>query len=619
MHSTGHPKAAASIRNLSLTLLLLGALVPARASYAVPAWGDYGGNAQHTALSTSASQELRQIIWQTPVDLAPQYSGDVLFIHYGSPLVSVANTLIVPVKVGADDIFRVEARKGSDGTLLWQFESDYNLPPHNWTPSYCPTLTPNGRLYIPGAGGTLLYTDNVDTPGAHTFTRVAFFGIANYNADPAGYNSDIQVCTPLTSDAQGNVYFGYRGSGANPSGIQGGIARIAANGTGTFVSAFNATGGLSEQALMNCAPALSNDGRTLYTALRLISSSKGYLVALNAADLTTKTKVLLIDPHTLLNARLANDGTASPMVAPDGKVFFGILENPSFSNAARGWLLQFDSTLVQSGVPGAFGWDDTPSLVPAGIVSSYHGASPYLLMVKYNFYAGAGGGDGVNKIAVIDPNDSQVEPLTSTVVMKEILTIAGVTPDSANIGAFPNAVREWCINTAAVDPFKRCVLAGSEDGILYRWDLTTNTFTQAVVLTEGIGEAYTPTVIGRDGMVYAINNAILFAVGFAPGVGVPDGRGASSALSLAVVGPNPFVDETSVRFSLPRAGRVKLDVIDAGGRRVAGLVDRDLPAGDHTARWDGRDGGGRRCATGLYFLRLTDGSLTATRRVVFTR
>src|SRR5581483_12459638 len=49
-------------------------------------------------------------------------------------------------------------------------------------------------------------------------------------------------------------------------------------------------------------------------------------------------------------------------------------------------------------------------------------------------------------------------------------------------------------------------------GKLYRWDLSTNTFTQSIVLTAGIGEAYTPTIIGVDGTVYAINNATLFAV-----------------------------------------------------------------------------------------------------------
>jgi WD40 repeat protein len=74
-------------------------------------------------------------------------------------------------------------------------------------------------------------------------------------------------------------------------------------------------------------------------------------------------------------------------------------------------------------------------------------------------------------------------------------------------------VKEWCINSAAVDPATDSVLAGSEDGKLYRWDLATNTFSQSMVLTSGLGEAYTPTLIGPDGTVYAINNATLFAVG----------------------------------------------------------------------------------------------------------
>src|SRR6185369_3313132 len=77
----------------------------------------------------------------------------------------------------------------------------------------------------------------------------------------------------------------------------------------------------------------------------------------------------------------------------------------------------------------------------------------------------------------------------------------------------PNAVREWCINTAVVDPQTGSVLANSEDGKLYRWNLSSNTFTQQITLTPGIGEAYTPTIIGADGKVYAINNATLFAVG----------------------------------------------------------------------------------------------------------
>ena len=158
-HSTNAWAAAA-------LLLLLAALPPARAR-ALPAWPVYAGNPQHTALSPVATQPLVRIAWQTPMDLQPQYDGDILFIHYGTPLITAGNTVIVPVKTGVADSFRVEARRGTDGTLLWQLDSDYQLPPHNWTPGFGAAVTPGGRMYMPAAGGTLLYTNLLDSPGAH--------------------------------------------------------------------------------------------------------------------------------------------------------------------------------------------------------------------------------------------------------------------------------------------------------------------------------------------------------------------------------------------------------------------------------------------------------------------
>jgi hypothetical protein len=129
-------------------------------------------------------------------------------------------------------------------------------------------------------------------------------------------------------------------------------------------------------------------------------------------------------------------------------------------------------------------------------------------MTKYNNYEGIGTGNGENKIAILDPNATETDPVTGVTVMNEVLTILGPTSNSPLPG-----VKEWCINSAAVDIPGKAVMANSEDGNLYRWDLATNTLSQKVVLTSGIGEAYTPTVIGVDGTVYAINDAVLFAVG----------------------------------------------------------------------------------------------------------
>jgi hypothetical protein len=129
-------------------------------------------------------------------------------------------------------------------------------------------------------------------------------------------------------------------------------------------------------------------------------------------------------------------------------------------------------------------------------------------MTKYNNYAGIGSGDGANRVAVIDPRASQVDPISGQPIMKEVLTLLGPTFESGASGP----VKEWCINTAAIDPLTKSILVNSEDGFLYRWDMATNTATQRIRLTSGIGESYTPTAVGADGAVYAVNNAVLFAI-----------------------------------------------------------------------------------------------------------
>ncbi len=510
MFRSFHPQAVSSGPGAKFFLLLMGlaALAPG-AAVADPVWAGYGGDAQHAATSSIGSDALLSILWQTPVDLAPQYSGDELLIHYGSPLITQADTVIVPVKTGATNGFELRAINGVTGTQLWSQSTDYILPaaPGGWVPSYGPTLTPSNRVYFAGAGGTVYYRDTPDSSSAGGSGQLAFYGMSTYSGNTAAYNSNVIIDTPITSDSAGNIYFGYLVN--NPSqvnGLQGGIARIAANGATTYMEAGTLAPGMTKAA-MNSAPALSADGTKVYVALN--DGNTGRLVALNSSNLA------LVGSTGNLPA-VIDQSSASPTVGPDGDVYFGT--NNGYHG--RGVMNHFSGDLSQVKTSGSFGWDDTASIVPASMVVSYHGSSTYLLMVKYNNYASFGlGGDGVNKLAILDPNDTQIDPVTGQPVMKEILTIAGVTPDEEQVNAgFPNAVREWCINSAVVDPATNSILANSEDGKLYRWDLTTNTLSESITLTSGIGEAYTPTLIGANGEVFAVNNATLYAIVPEPGV-----------------------------------------------------------------------------------------------------
>ncbi len=482
-------------------------------------WNDYGGNSQHTGLSSVASQSMDTIRWSAPVDLQAQISGNDIFIHYGTPLFTADNVMILPVKTGVDDGFELQGRQALDGKLLWTVQTDYLLPPHDWTPSYSPTLTRDNRVYFAGIGGTVYYIDHVNLPGAKTIHQLAYYGLSQYAAHKSELNATVFIDTPITSDEAGNIFFGVQVTGNNPLNLTGGLARISNTGVGAFASASAVTGSLAvTKVAQNCAASLSNDGKLVYVSMEKSSDFFGaagilapnYLVALDSRTLALVGKVALIDPGDGALATVPDASTASPMVGPDGDVYYGILDDAN-DNHDRGFLLHFNRDLSQTKTTGAFGWDDTASVVPASMVPSYHGSSEYLLMTKYNDYAGLGG-TGVNRLAVLDPNATEVDPISGVTTMKEVLTIAGVTPDQ-QFPQIPGAVREWCINTAVVDPQTNSVLAGSEDGRLYRWNLVSNTFTQVIKLTDGIGEAYTPTIIGPDGTVYAINDAILFAVG----------------------------------------------------------------------------------------------------------
>ena len=75
--------------------------------------------------------------------------------------------------------------------------------------------------------------------------------------------------------------------------------------------------------------------------------------------------------------------------------------------------------------------------------------------------------------------------------MREVLTITGSTPTRTRFPTqFPYAVRESYINTAAVNPATNSIFTPSEDGRIYRWDLATNSLSQAVTLTSGIRKPY---------------------------------------------------------------------------------------------------------------------------------
>jgi hypothetical protein len=89
--------------------------------------------------------------------------------------------------------------------------------------------------------------------------------------------------------------------------------------------------------------------------------------------------------------------------------------------------------------------------------------------------------------------------------------------------------------------------------------------------------------------------------------------------AITSVVPNPSFGAIHIQLAWARSGRVRLDVTDVAGRRVATLIDGDRRAGVVEVDWDGSDEAGARVRPGAYFLRLSTADRDAVRRLVMLR
>ena len=114
------------------------------------------------------------------------------------------------------------------------------------------------------------------------------------------------------------------------------------------------------------------------------------------------------------------------------------------------------------------------------------------------------------------------------------------------------------------------------------------------ILTNFMGEPYNPTGVEEE----------------APAPGVYE---------LAQNRPNPFNPTTTIRFTIPVDGDVKLNVYSTSGRQVKSLMNESIQSGSHSVVWDGRDDAGRETGSGVYFYRIESGDFHQTRKMVLIR
>lgn len=105
-------------------------------------------------------------------------------------------------------------------------------------------------------------------------------------------------------------------------------------------------------------------------------------------------------------------------------------------------------------------------------------------------------------------------------------------------------------------------------------------------------------------------------------VGVADDyevESVGASCRLAQNYPNPFGDATTIPYSVPGPGPVRVGIYDIRGALVRILASDVASAGWHRIIWDGRNRQGRKVSSGVYFCRLEAGEYRETRRMVVLR
>jgi hypothetical protein len=83
--------------------------------------------------------------------------------------------------------------------------------------------------------------------------------------------------------------------------------------------------------------------------------------------------------------------------------------------------------------------------------------------------------------------------------------------------------------------------------------------------------------------------------------------------------PNPFNPATTIFYSLPEKGNVRLCIYNVLGEEIRSLWNGQKQAGHHTITWDGLDNKGRTVAGGIYLCRIETSAYQKTIRMLMLK
>jgi hypothetical protein len=142
------------------------------------------------------------------------------------------------------------------------------------------------------------------------------------------------------------------------------------------------------------------------------------------------------------------------------------------------------------------------------------------------------------------------------------------------------------------------------------------------VLSSTLDGVYTATSEGWHGLVVVNENGGVggYTLSVTSNAAVDVGPPGAPRTALGTIAPNPMRGTSSIGYTLAKGARVRIEVVDVAGRRVARLDGGSRPAGAGSLPWDGQGEDGGRLDSGVYFARLfVDDAMVGAARMVLLR
>lgn len=258
-------------------------------------------------------------------------------------------------------------------------------------------------------------------------------------------------------------------------------------------------------------------------------------------------------------------------------------------------------------VPLITGWTRTGNLtlVPWSGVGNFPDNANAGPVVRGNaFFTGGPSGASSNMFQTIDVSDLSSAIDAGSVGFRLAGYLGGYATQGDNAAVrvkFQGAAAE-SLGTAALGPVTTAQRS-SATGLLFREQAGavpagTRSVEVRLVCTRLVGSY-------NDGYADSLSLSLASST-----VGVEDAR--VPGVEFAAVAPNPARNGVRFAFRLPQSAAVRLDVMDAQGRRVATVAHGELAAGVHAMAW--RKSGA--IPAGVYFARLQVGQGVMRRRFV---